>query len=66
MEKERMQTMVEHASREELLNDIERAAHNYEKEYHGCSRCVFKALQDYLNLGDGVRIACRWGCHSIG
>ena len=39
-------------SREEILNKIEQTAHNYEKEFHGCSRCVFKALQDYLDLGD--------------
>jgi C_GCAxxG_C_C family probable redox protein len=39
-------------SREELLDKIEETAHNYEKEFHGCSRCVFKALQDYLDLGD--------------
>jgi len=48
--------MVEHASKEGLLNDIERAAHDYEKEFHGCSRCVFKALQDHLNLGDGAAL----------
>jgi C_GCAxxG_C_C family probable redox protein len=51
-----MEMMSEHTSREELLNDIERAAHHYEKEFHGCSRCVFKALQDRLNLGDGVAL----------
>jgi len=45
--------MPEKASREELLNKIEETAHNYEKEFHGCSRCVFKALQDHLDLGDG-------------
>ena len=35
------------------MNKIEKTAHNYEKEFHGCSRCVFKALQDHLDLGDG-------------
>lgn len=45
--------MPEQTSREELLNKIEETAHNYEKEFHGCSRCVFKALQDHLDLGDG-------------
>ena len=40
-------------SREELLNRIEETAHDYEKAFHGCSRCVFKALQDHLDLGDG-------------
>jgi len=40
-------------SRDELLNTIEKTAHDYEKSFHGCSRCVFKALQDHLDLGDG-------------
>jgi len=44
--------MAEELSREELLNKIEQAAHDYEKEYHGCSRCAFRALQENLNLGD--------------
>ena len=39
-------------SRGELLNKIEETAHDYEKEFHGCSRSVFKALQEYLDLGD--------------
>jgi len=43
-------------SREELLKKIENTAHYYEKEFHGCSRCVFKALQDYLDLGDGTNL----------
>ncbi len=43
----------EQFSREELLNEIQETAYNYEKEFHGCSRCVFKALQDHLGLGDG-------------
>lgn len=45
--------MPEEFSREELLNKIEETAHNYEKEFHGCSRCVFKALQVHFGLGDG-------------
>jgi C_GCAxxG_C_C family probable redox protein len=45
--------MREETSREELLDKIEETAHHYEKEFHGCSRCVFKALQNHLNLGDG-------------
>jgi C_GCAxxG_C_C family probable redox protein len=49
----RIKIMPEKASREELLNKIEKTAHDYEKEFHGCSRCVFKALQDHLDLGDG-------------
>lgn len=48
--------MSEGVSREELLNNIERAAHYYEKEFHGCSRCVLKALQVHLDLGDGVTL----------
>ncbi len=44
--------MPEEASREELLNRIEKEANNYERNFHGCSRCVLKPLQDHLNLGD--------------
>jgi C_GCAxxG_C_C family probable redox protein len=44
--------MSENTSREELLSRIEKEANNYEKEFHGCSRCVLKPLQDHLNLGD--------------
>lgn len=45
--------MLGETSREDLLDKIEDTAHYYEKEFHGCSRCVFKALQDHLHLGDG-------------
>jgi len=38
--------------RDDLLDQIEKAAHDYEKEFHGCSRCTLKALQEYLELGD--------------
>jgi len=48
--------MPEKAPREELLNKVEETAHDYEKEFHGCSRCVFKALQDNLDLGDGISL----------
>jgi len=44
--------MTEKLSREELLDRVEKAAYDYEKEFHGCSRCVFKALQDNLGIGD--------------
>jgi C_GCAxxG_C_C family probable redox protein len=44
--------MLETNPKEELLNRIEKAAHDYEKEFHGCSRCVVKALQDHLAIGD--------------
>jgi C_GCAxxG_C_C family probable redox protein len=52
----RIKIMPEKASREELLNKIEKTAHDYEKEFHGCSRCVFKALQDHLNIRDGATL----------
>ena len=44
--------MSKKASREELLNRIEKEANHYERDFHGCSRCVLKPLQDHLNLGD--------------
>jgi len=44
--------MREKGSREELLERVERAALENEAEYHGCSQCVLKALQDNLNIGD--------------
>ena len=44
--------MSEKTSREALLSRIEKEADKYEKEFHGCSRCVLKPLQDHLNLGD--------------
>ncbi len=45
--------MAQALSKEKLLDKIEEAAHNYERDYHGCSRCVLLALQEHLNLGDG-------------
>jgi C_GCAxxG_C_C family probable redox protein len=44
--------MSEKTSRTELLDTIEKAAHDYERDYHGCSRCVLKPLQEHLGLGD--------------
>lgn len=41
-------------SKEETLTLIEEAAHRYEKNHHGCSRCTLKAVQDYLHLGNGL------------
>jgi hypothetical protein len=41
-------------SKEESLTLIEEAAHNYEKNHHGCSRSALMALQDHLNLGNGL------------
>ena len=46
--------MTEGLSKEELLDKIEQAAHNYERDYHGCSRCTLPPLQEYLNLGDDL------------
>jgi len=39
-------------STHELLDEIGRTAHNYEKTYHGCSQCVLAALQEHLQIGD--------------
>jgi len=44
--------MEEKKYRDELLKKIEKEAHDYERDFHGCSRCVLKPLQDNLNLGD--------------
>jgi C_GCAxxG_C_C family probable redox protein len=44
--------MPDNGSKEELLDRIEKEAHDYERDFHGCSRCVFKPLQDNLDLGD--------------
>jgi len=44
--------MAGNDSREELLDKIEKEAHDYERDFHGCSRCVLKPLQDNLDLGD--------------
>jgi len=46
--------MVQELSREGLLDKIEETAHNYERDYHGCSRCTLLALQEHLNLGDDL------------
>jgi len=45
--------MKEKNSSDLLLNTFEKTAHDYEKTFHGCSRYVFKTLQDHLNFGDG-------------
>ena len=44
--------MPEMSSRQDLLNTIEQEAHDYERDFHGCSRCVLKPLQEHLDLGD--------------
>ena len=44
--------MLESSFRADILDKIEKAAYDYEKDFHGCSRSIFKALQDHLNLGD--------------
>lgn len=43
-------------SKEESLILIEEAAHSYEKTHHGCSRSALKALQDHLDLGNGLML----------
>jgi C_GCAxxG_C_C family probable redox protein len=48
--------MAEKHTRKKLLDRIEKAAYDYEADAHGCSRCTFKALQDYLDLGDGTAL----------
>jgi C_GCAxxG_C_C family probable redox protein len=52
----RRAAMADGNSREELLDRIEKAAHDYEKAYHGCSRCVFRALQENVKIGDGASL----------
>lgn len=39
-------------SKEELLEKIEDAAFNNEREIHGCGRCTLGPLMEYLQLGD--------------
>ena len=39
---------------EELLDKIEETAHNYTIEFGGSARCVLKAIQDHLEIGNGV------------
>jgi len=46
--------MPESSLRGEVLDKVEKAAYAYEKDSHGCSRCVFKALQEHLNLKGGA------------
>ena len=45
--------MHESSLRKQVLDKVEKAAYAYEKDSHGCSRCVFKALQENLNLKGG-------------
>jgi C_GCAxxG_C_C family probable redox protein len=48
--------MPDNKSRAELLDKIEKEAHAYERDFHGCSRCVLKPLQDNLDLGDDASL----------
>jgi C_GCAxxG_C_C family probable redox protein len=48
--------MPDSDSRAELLDKIEKEAHDYERDFHGCSRCVLKPLQDNLDLGDDASL----------
>ena len=43
---------AQESSKEELLDQIEKTAHDYEARYHGCSRSVMQSLADHLKLGD--------------
>ena len=45
--------MAQGLPKAELLDRIEETAYNYEKEYHGCSRCTLLPLQQHLKLGSG-------------
>ncbi|MBE9514203.1 MAG: C-GCAxxG-C-C family protein [Chloroflexi bacterium] len=45
--------MPRELSRTVLLDKIEKAAYEYERKFHGCSRCTLLPLQEYLELGDG-------------
>jgi C_GCAxxG_C_C family probable redox protein len=44
--------MPQNERKETLLDRIEKDAHEYEKNFHGCSRCVLKPLQEHLGVGD--------------
>jgi len=46
--------VTQELSKEELLDRIEQTAHDYERDYHGCSRCTYRAIQEHLNLGDDL------------
>jgi C_GCAxxG_C_C family probable redox protein len=37
-----------------LIEEVGNTAYEYEKVYHGCSQCVLKALQERIDLGDGL------------
>lgn len=37
-----------------IVEEVGRTAYELERIYHGCSQCVLKALQDHLDLGDGL------------
>jgi C_GCAxxG_C_C family probable redox protein len=45
---------AQESSKEELLDRIEKTAHDYEAKYHGCSRSVMRSLADHLGLGDSL------------
>ena len=46
--------MAQKLPKEELLDRIEETARNYERDYHGCGRCVLLSLQEHLNLGNDL------------
>ena len=41
-------------SEEEILDRIEKAAHDYERDYHGCAQCVLLALQEHFGFGNAA------------
>lgn len=45
---------MQQSSRAEVLDRIEKMAYRYERDYHGCSRCSLRAIQEQLGLPDGA------------
>ena len=48
--------MVKELSEEELLDQIEEAAAECEREIHGCARCCLLVLMRYFELADELTI----------
>lgn len=45
---------MQQSSRAEILDRAEKAGYRYEHDYHGCSRCSLRAVQEQLGLPDGA------------
>lgn len=45
--------MGKQLSKEELIDLVEKTAHEYEFNYRGCAQCTLKGIQDHLKVGDG-------------